>query len=366
MAHVIFRADAGLTIGTGHVMRCLTLANALAQSGAVCTFLCRPHKGHLLDRIAAEGHKVIVLPALGDAPFMLPKDGPVHAGWLGVSWKQDAQDCLDALGETRSDWLVIDHYALDQDWERAMHSHYERLFVIDDLADRAHICDMLLDQNLGRKAEDYDGLVPEKCQRFIGPMHALLRPEFAANRAASLARRVGGKLKSVLITMGGIDAHNATGAVLQAMAEIDSTHDLQVKIVMGRAAPHLERVRALLPTLPFNAHLRVDVHNMAALMRDADLAIGAAGSTSWERCCLGLPCLMLSMADNQLEAARALDAEGIGIYLGDIRNLSWRAAFTGALAKCFFPSKLLGLSANAQKLCKGHGGDTLMSILIKE
>lgn len=324
---VAFRTDASLDIGTGHVMRCLTLADALAVHGAVCRFICREHPGHLIEHIRSKGYRVDALPVgaslLVRNGEMPPIDSPPHAHWLRCQWETDAVETRAILTEEEQDWLVLDHYALDARWEKALHGCYRKLMVIDDLADRLHACDILLDQNLGRNPCDYETLVPTLCQRLIGPQYALLRPEFAALRAYSLQRRQTPILKRLLITMGGIDHPNATGKVIEALKSCPLPADCKIIVVMGSRAPWLEQVHVLAATMPWPTEVRVNVNNMAQLMADSDLAIGAAGSTSWERCCLGLPTLLVVLAENQRNAAHFLEKQQAVTILkldGDLRN----------------------------------------------
>lgn len=281
-ARVAFRADASTEIGTGHVMRCLTLANALAERGVMCHFLSRDLPGNLCDRIAASGHRLHRLAApIGGA--VADPEGPAHASWLGLGWHADAADCAPILAAVAPDWLVMDHYALDARWQRAVLPEGCRLLVIDDLADRPHIADVLLDQNLGRKAKDYDELVPVGCTRLIGPRYALLRPEFAALRAYSLARRGKTTLRRLLISMGGVDRDNATGAVLGALEELGLPDALEVTVVLGGSTLWRKDVKAMAETLPFQCRVLIDRDDMAQILAETDLAIGAAGSSTWER-----------------------------------------------------------------------------------
>src|SRR5690606_16519294 len=281
---VVFRADASLEIGSGHVMRCLTLAEALKAIGAECHFVCREHPGHLNDHIRQRGFPVTSLPVTDYNPVGDPV--PVHAPWLGCDWQTDSQQTSDILASIHPDWLVVDHYALDYRWEASLKNFYSRLLVIDDLADRHHDCDLLLDQNLGREAQDYFGLVPDNCALLIGPQYALLRPEFSELRDYSLSRRTQPALRQLLITMGGIDKDNVTGKVLTALQSSPLPEDCKILVILGATAPWLDQVRSLAEQMPWHTEVRVNVGNMAQCMADSDLAIGAAGSTSWERCCL--------------------------------------------------------------------------------
>ncbi|WP_284893678.1 UDP-2,4-diacetamido-2,4,6-trideoxy-beta-L-altropyranose hydrolase [Cobetia amphilecti] len=322
---VVFRADASVEIGTGHVMRCLTLAEALKAQGIQCHFLCREHVGHLIDTIQARGFAIHRLPVWSqqgiDDASGSPQ--PSHAHWLGVSWQQDAEACGTLLRSLAPDWLVVDHYALDARWEAAVLPARTRLLVIDDLADRPHLAHLLLDQNLGRQSEDYAGLVPVECQVLAGPQHAVLRPEFAERRESSLTRRLRRPtIKRMLISLGGVDKDNATCRVLDALNDCDMPHDLEITVVMGATAPWLREVKARARELPWFTEVVVNVSDMARRMAEADLAIGAAGSTSWERCCLGLPTLMLVLAENQKNVAMMLDSLGAAKLLGEPKEIS--------------------------------------------
>ena len=318
---IAFRTDASLQIGTGHVMRCLSLADALRERGAFCTFICRTHSGHLLDVAGHRGHQTLALPSLATITRRLPTD-TAHAAWLGSEWQVDAQQTLEAIGSHKIDWLVVDHYALDYRWEQVLRPYCKNLMVIDDLADRRHDCDMLLDQNLGRSAQDYDGLLESHTATYIGPKYALLRPGFAQLRNESLARRVQPQLRHLLITMGGVDKDNATGQVLQALTTCNLPADLSITVVMGQLAPCLADVKQQAAQMPWPTQVLVGVNEMAKLMADSDLCIGAAGSSSWERCCMGLPTLLLVLADNQLPGSEALRKAGIALVLDDPHNLS--------------------------------------------
>lgn len=308
---VALRADASVRIGTGHVMRTLTLADALAARGATCTFLCRHLPDALAARITAAGHGLHRLP-----PAPQGCDDLAHSPWLETTMAHDAAACAPVLAELRPDWLVVDNYALDVRWTRALRGG-ARVLALDDLADRVLDCDLLLDSTLGRKPADYDRLTRPGAPRLTGPMLAPLRPEFAAQRPRALARR-DGALRRVLVSMGGVDADNATGRVLAALEGTG----LAVDVVLGSAAPHLEGVRAQVAAIP-GARLWVDTPDMAGLMVDADLAIGAAGTTAWERCVLGLPALMLVLADNQQLGAAGLAAAGAALRLGRVYDPGW-------------------------------------------
>ena len=341
-------------------MRCLTLADALRERGARCTFICRPHSGHLLDMITQHGHQAVALPNGGTTTHHMPTD-LAHAAWLGTDWQTDAQQTIEALGNDRVDWLVVDHYALDHRWEQALRPHCQNLMVIDDLADRHHDCDVLLDQNLGRSVQDYGGLLKHHTTTYIGPQYALLRPEFAQLRSQSLARRSQPQLKHLLITMGGVDKDNVTGQVLKALTACHLPTDLRITVVMGPHAPCLADVQQQAVQMPWPTQVLVGVNAMAQVMSDSDFCIGAAGSTSWERCCLGLPTLMLVLAANQQEAASALSDMGAAHCINTPAKLA--TDLKGVIEK-FDDLQMKQLTKQSAAICNGCGTDVLAAQLM--
>lgn len=351
---VAFRADASVQIGTGHVMRCLTLADELTRQGHECRFVCREHEGHLGELITSKGYGLTLLPSCSDNELDT-KDSRSdnYARWLGVPWQEDARQTLGALTPWKPDWLVVDHYALDAEWERALANAVGSIMVIDDLANRPHACGLLLDQNLGRVTSDYDGLLPEDCQRLIGPGYALLRPEFASLRGQSLNRRQQPELKRILISLGGVDRTNVTGQVLDALLESALPVTTELDIIMGAAAPYLDEVRQQAARMPFQAAVNVNVEDMAERMCLADLSIGAAGGTSWERGCLGLPAVLIVLAENQVAGATALAASGAAVKIDDADQLG--ATLPSALVALFEPGRLERMSDAAAGITDGDG-----------
>lgn len=358
----IFRADASLQIGTGHVMRCLTLADALAAKGAECLFICRAHEGNLIDFIRSKGYVTHALPVVvesGDTANAQSADSDLaHSAWLGATQAEDANACASILAAQQTDWLIVDHYALDTVWEEALAPYYHQLMVIDDLADRKHVCDLLLDQTFGREAADYRPLVPETCRLLCGSRYALLRPEFAVLRSYSLQRRAKPVMRELLVTMGGVDKDNATGQVLQALCTCSLPENCRITVVMGATAPWLNEVRNLAQQMPWSTRVLVGVSNMAQLMADSDLAIGAAGATSWERCCLGLPTIMLVLADNQLKVAGSLEAAKAAKVIDFIqKKFMPLREFLDPLIED--PESLLCMSNCAAVITDGEGVDNL-------
>ncbi|MBT2786010.1 MULTISPECIES: UDP-2,4-diacetamido-2,4,6-trideoxy-beta-L-altropyranose hydrolase [unclassified Halomonas] len=359
---VAFRADASVQIGTGHVMRCLTLAEELRRQGHQCLFICRNHEGHLAGLITEKGFDLHLLQSPAQLET-LAKDEPTlaHSGWLGVPWETDAKQTLEVLARNNIDWLIVDHYALDSQWECQLAEAVGQIMVIDDLADREHECAVLLDQNLGRESADYEALIPSTCTKLIGPQFALLRPEFAELRPTSLERRRAPEFKRILISLGGVDRTNVTGEVLEVLSNSTLPTETELDIVMGRSAPHLEYVKKQALELPFQSTVSVSVNDIAARMCAADFSIGGAGSTSWERCCLGLPSIVVVLANNQRLIAAALEKAGcaekssISGVDGRVRSVIQKLNAQHSI--------LMHMSDNAEKVCDGKGCLRVVSTL---
>lgn len=295
-ARILFRADGNAEIGSGHLRRCLSLAEQLRSWGHECVFVCAAAE-RSFNRL------------VGDAGFQLIELAPPEGSERSA--QRDAEEVIAAVGACGPfDVAVVDHYRLDRPWQREIRSIAGRIAVIDDLADRPHDCDLLLDPAPG-DSQRYAGLVPPSCLTLLGPRYALLRPEFAELRKRGSERS--GTVERVLISFGGADADNFTGRAIDAVrsalpaARIDATS--------SRAAPHREQLEEL-ARADANLSLHVDAANMGELMAAADLAVGAGGSTSWERACLGLPSIVAVVADNQQDTVRALEALGCAIAVG--------------------------------------------------
>ncbi len=359
--NVVFRTDASTQIGTGHVMRCLTLADELRTHGAGITFICREHSGNLCSYVEEKGFSVCRLSSAAPGSNSVLSWNS-HAQWLGVSLEQDAEETASILKQLNHEinWLVVDHYALERNWEKRLRPLVQKIMVIDDLADRPHDCDVLLDQNLHEKMGDrYIDLVPETCRTFLGPRYALLRPEFFCARQR--LRKRDGTIQRILVFFGGSDVTNETSKALRAIQKLQQP-DIAVDVVIGPTNPHQSEVRRLSRTMK-NVTCHFNVNNMAELMAKADLAIGAGGATSWERCCLGLPSLFLSIAENQTLGARTLGEHGIGLYLGGTR-VSSQDIMTGLTTLINSPELCRHFSRAGMKIVDGVGLKRIVNKII--
>jgi UDP-2,4-diacetamido-2,4,6-trideoxy-beta-L-altropyranose hydrolase len=311
--HIIIRVDSSLEVGTGHVMRCLTLANELCSKGAEVTFISRDLKGNMGPIITKAGFDLILLPGI--------REGDSFYEWYSKNWKLDQEETKGVLNNLnyRIDLLIVDHYGLDKRWEKALTNSTKKLMVIDDLADRTHHCDILLDQNYYYNYETrYNHLLSQHCTTLLGPKYVLLRPEFREARRVLKYRN--GVVTKILVFFGGSDPTNETLKAIKAISGIDRP-DIEVDVVVGTSNPNKDHIKTYCEKRP-NIFYYCQVSNMAELMVNADLAVGAGGTSTWERCYLGLPSLTIITADNQIELAYAIDNYGATINLGPSLNIT--------------------------------------------
>ena len=377
---VVIRTDASARIGLGHLARCRTLAVALRDQGAEVRFVTRAHPGHGIALLAAEGFRVTALPA-PPAPASGSEiaDGD-YAAWLGVPLDQDAAETLAVLSDSgpvattdpitarapRPDWLIVDHYALDARWEQALRPHVGRILVIDDLANRPHAGDLLLDQNYAPTgAARYQGLLTPGARTLLGPAYTLLRPEYAQARQG-LARCQGagasGPVRRVLVFFGGTDPHNLSGRALTALSDPALAH-LVVDLVIGANHPQREGLIAQAAARP-GTQVHGPRPHLADLMAAADLALGAGGATTWERCCLGLPSLVVSLADNQRLACAALAADGLIRYLGHADQVTAASLAAALIQATHDPTGLRAQAAASSATVDGAGTQRVVEALL--
>lgn len=358
---IAFRVDASLDMGTGHVMRCLTLAEALRDRGVTSHFVCRAHPGNLIAKVRSRGFEVSALAREPD-DVRNPVAKPAHAAWLGADWRVDAAATREILQSFDPDWLVVDHYALDQSWERDVRADCGHLMVIDDLADRAHECDLLLDQTATHGVADYADLMPEGCMVLAGPRFALVRPEFAARRRETVPRQAPSEYTNLLVMMGGIDRVDATGKVLTALRNCELAPDTHIVVVMGGQAPWLGDIETLAKALPWVCEVKVDVEDVARLLVDCDLAIGAAGGSAWERCVLGVPSIVVVTAQNQEVVARSLERYGAARVINDVLLIERELPLLlGTLDR----GALEAMSRSAASMCDGRGVHRVIDAIVK-
>jgi len=349
---VALRADASGRIGTGHVRRCLSLARALEAEGAQVLLVCRAH-----DEVSAaavdEGTRVAWLPRAGAAFTPSPGD-PAHAPWAGVPWQQDADEMAQALAGFASDWILVDHYAFDARWQQAMaQATGARIAAIDDLADRPHAAELLVDHNLQPPGGDkYAGLAAAHARRLLGPRYALLAREYASAPRYRFRRAV----RSIGIFLSGADACDASSAALRACRE-DAGFAGAIELVSSTRSPHLAGQQELASRWPLTRVL-TDLPDLRAFFARHDLQVGSGGGAAWERCCIGAPSVALQIAANQQAVLPQLAALGAVEWVADAQRLGETVAALVAQ-----PRRRLALARAARALVDGHGSARVAAVL---
>jgi UDP-2,4-diacetamido-2,4,6-trideoxy-beta-L-altropyranose hydrolase len=328
----VFRTEASPEIGGGHLIRCLSLADGLSKEGWKCVF-------------AVTGKTPDTVPALNDSGHAIQ----ILSGPAG----DEPADIASKWGDGYV-FLIVDHYGRDEKFEGACRSWADGILVIDDLANRPHDCDFLLDQTLGRGREDYAPGVNRECRMLLGPDYALLREQFPAAREEALSRRMkAGAVRRILISLGATDPEDVNSLALRGVAR--SGADAAVDVVMGSQSPNLEKVNKIAEEMPQRVRVLTDVSNMAGLMASADLSVGAAGVSTWERCCLGLPSIVIIRAESQRLQGQFVKESGLAIVLGWTHEVS-EEDIAGAIALLAEDSaRRLEIGGAASAACDGRG-----------
>ena len=360
--NVVFRVDASVQMGTGHVMRCLTLGEELRRQGHDCRFVCRDHRGHLGELIVGKGFPVnLLLTPVEDSLHYSGGYVTAHSEWLGVPWQLDAAQTLSLLEFLSVDWLVVDHYALDAQWEGLVSEAVGEIMVIDDLADRNHQAGMLLDQIVlnGEMEDLYRERLNSGCTLLLGPQYALLGQEYRFLANALPERN--GQLSRALVFVGGSDPHHLTERYLKALSAPEFQRVL-VDVVMGKNHPAPEAVTELVSRRD-GTRLYSGLSTLAALMVRADLMLGAGGATNWERMCLGLTSVVVSVARNQDDINRELAGQGFIHFLGKAETAAIGDIQTALLSVLSDAGKNAVQSKAMRKVVDGCGTERVAQIM---
>lgn len=354
--NVVIRVDASTRMGTGHVMRCLAIATRLRESGSSVTFISRRVKGDLIDYIRCREFEIKELP-LADAEI---NDSECYTETLAGSVQLDAGQSVQAMGQKPVDWLIVDHYGIDRTWQVRVRPFVRRIMVVDDLANRSHDCELLLDQSAdGERALAYRRLIGEQPTLLIGPNYALMHESFATMRPYSLKRRRTENARRVLVFFGGGDIRNELLNALRGL-KLCARPWRHTDVVVGAAYPALEELQNEVIGLP-NATIHVQTERMAQLLAEADFAVTGGGSVAWERCALGVAGIVAILADNQNGNAEWLRSTDAALVLGSSRELT---PHTYAVALDSTSEKAISeMSRNAARICDGSGASRVVSVL---
>lgn len=326
---VIIRVDSAEHIGTGHVMRCLALARLFRRRGVSVYFLTKPHKGHCLGEIKKGDFPVVELPLSCSAAYT--GNWCPHASWLGGTEQEDAAISLSKIHSLPLEAnivVVVDHFSLTNRWHQIIKKGVgAKIVVIDGLADRALQCDVLIDPNLVLDIEHkWAGKLADDTSLLVGPEYFPLRDEFNKTKLVGRNR----SLRRILICFGGMDKDNATLFACRALSRWIAllSYAIEVDVVIGQNHPNKMVITGFCSENGFSLHIQAK--NVSLLMANADLAIGGGGTMSWERCKMALPSLIVTIAQNQVAQAVALEDIGGAIYIGDY---GWSDKYGNVLEK---------------------------------
>jgi len=364
--NVVFRADASLRIGTGHIMRCLTLAEALKNSyDATVTFICREHEGHLSTLISEKGFKIYLLPK--PCTTFVPTEYPAHAKWLGNTQQADAKQTVAMIKKMNQpiDWLVVDHYGIEEHWHKQLRPFVKSIMVIDDLADRSLDYDLLLDQNFYLGADErYSPHLSVNSRRLLGPKYALLRDEFSLANKNPLSYENRIKKGRVVVFFGGVDAGNETLKALKGILPLQQSTTYHFDIIVGvRNTYKCELVEYCQEYS--NAHILAHVNNMAELLCNAFLFIGAGGAVTLERCICAVPAIITAVAKNQHQAACDLANIQAHQYLGMSKSLQQHDYAENFYSLVNNVKRLMNYHQTSKELVSGNGITSVINALLE-
>lgn len=308
--NVYIRTDASSQIGSGHVMRCLTLANQLKSEGMQVTFICRNVEGNMIPFIYSQGFHVLEIPNISTSDVW---------SWTKDNWSQDSLETIQLLDDKIVDLLIVDHYSLEKKWEVSLRPYTKKLMVIDDLANRVHDCDVLLDQNFYKDYQDrYTDLVTKNCILCLGPNFLLLREEFFGIKLNSYSHK---SQRRIFVFFGSVDATNETRKALIALQLLSKKYNFTIDVIVGSNNKNKNSIKDLCKDIE-GCHYYCQIQNMAELMSKATFSLGAGGTITWERAFLNLPSIVISVANNQDEIAQTLHKENAIIFLGKSSDVS--------------------------------------------
>jgi UDP-2,4-diacetamido-2,4,6-trideoxy-beta-L-altropyranose hydrolase len=344
------RVDASTEIGSGHVMRCLTLANTLTKQGFKVVFICKIISGYSYSAIEEQGFQIISIKGLITSDFY-----------------SDAKSTIDAIDSLPYpiDWLIIDHYQIDREWESAVRHSVGRILVVDDLANRLHDCDILLDQNpYCDLTSRYKTLVPSSCLQLLGLDYLMLRSEFISKSNCFIKESE--IATNILITMGGTDEKNITSLVLNALSKANIQVPLSIRVAVGSGCPHFDIIKKVSNTVKTHQILiERQISNISEWMEWSDLAICGGGFTSYELAFMGVPTFVITTSPTQLEAATTLNRLKINQFIGEFKTLSMDDLVENLIYAIFNSQNRMELSLNAKKKIDGQGVDRVVNQLMK-
>ena len=344
MRRIYFRCDASTSIGSGHVIRCITLANFLKKKKFDTIFISKKLNGNLFSLILKEKHKIISLSKKS-------------------TMKNEVKEIFKKLKNfnNKKDWMVVDHYSIGKKWESKIITKIPKLFVIDDLCDKFHLGNVLLNQNyLPGIKKKYRKVLSSKTKTLLGPKYAILNPEYKKARK-NVNLKKDKKFTRVIIFFGGADDKNFTIKCLNIFLKYN-LQNIKLDVVIGQSNKKKKIIKSMVKDTKY-ANLHIQISSLCALMRSADFYLGSGGTTTWERCSLGLPSIVIATGKNQISYNQELDKKGVLKYLGTAEKVNEKQIMSAILK--FISSKSNKMSENAKKITDGKGINLISREFIK-
>ena len=344
MKNIIFiRVDSSTKIGYGHFMRCMALADTLQKNFEI-NFITRSLEGSLISDIQKKGFGIFRF----------------YSNSEKINEKNDAQKTISLIKKHSGskNILIVDNYQLSKKWETDVKPFVHKLIVIDDLSNRSHNCDLLIDQNLHTKVNGlYKGLIPSNCIKLIGPKFSMIRKEFRMMRKSVKPRTF--PIKKILVSFGGSDIENQTPVALNSIKKMNGK--INVDVVVGKANKCKKTLKIFCnKNKHFTYYEQID--NIADLMLSSDLSIGSSGSTTWERCCLGLPAIVSISSNDQRDIANSLSRKKCIINLGDVKKLK-ESSYINVITN-LKKNDLRNMSKNSMSLVDGNGTQRILKHIL--
>lgn len=342
-------------------MRCLNLAKRLRLRGCNVLFITRANSGNCNFLFFESGFDIIVMAETHITLRSDVKEDDEYKEWLGVSQEQDAQDTIESIGSKSFDWIIIDHYALDHRWQDLLKARAKKIMVIDDLANRVHKSDLLLDQNFFLdKSERYSALVPSNCRCLLGPAHMLVSADYDKYRSADKLRK--GSVSRVLVFFGSVDNAEQTELAIAAISSLNKSYII-FDVIVGKSNTRAASIKQLCNAVE-NIRFHCQVDNMAEFIFNADFALGAGGATTWERAKLGLPSAVTVVANNQIEATENAEKAGIIINLGFSSKISSQSYLNILEIMLESPEKLRDMSDACMRLFSDSAPSDVVDLIV--
>ena len=356
---IVFRLDASVRIGNGHLARCLTLADEFKALGSEIIFICRPESDQDYEILFATDHKVKLLQKKTNTEI----NKASYESWLSVDWEQDVNEVIQIIDGIDVDLLIVDHYGIDTHWHSKVRDYCKKIFIIDDLANRHLDCDFLLNSSFINNDKDYTKFISKKDYvSFLGPNYALIDPKFSNLRLqAKKKREHTSSIQEILIFMGSMDPDNYSSLAINTINQVDWKQNIKVNCVLDSNSPSLEKVTNDIDSLELEVSIHSNISDMETLIYNADLAIGSGGNSAWERCVLGLPSFLTSIAPNQKRNIKGITESGAACFWGSTEDL------LTSLKSCNKDiTHLLSMQEKAFSLCDGLGSKRITESIMKD